>query len=54
MRERQADAFAAAEELARIAGLEVPEALTKLKKQPVRFTDSLDKQDMGARILENL
>ena len=53
-RERQADAFAAAEELARIAGGEVPEALTKLKKQPVRFTDSLDKQDMGARILENL
>ncbi len=52
--ERQQDAFAAAAELARISEQDVPSQLKNLQDAPVRFTDVLDKEQMGQKVLENL
>ena len=42
------------EELARLSGEKIPVQLSKLQNAPVRFTDVLDKEEMGESILENL
>jgi len=53
-REKIDDAFIAAEKLARLSGEKIPVQLSKLQNAPVRFTDVLDKEEMGESILENL
>lgn len=53
-REQREDAFEAAAELARISGQQIPAQLEKLQQAPVRFTDVLDKQQMGEAVLKNL